>query len=189
MKNGPKLWTKLLNEAPKGSVLMGGAVVDFNYGHEAIDYDIFHEYKVGMPIVPVNWKFIEGNYNEEYKQGLKADGNHAIGSVYNYIVDGEHTVQLVGVHYHDPIHHFYNFDHSLTLGRFTKSGMFIHAEVFRAMQTHEVRYLSKNKNPEAIAKSLARARKKTTRYSGGHEGHWTFKGFQGEFKVKEGLLD
>ncbi len=186
MNNGPKLWNKLLNESPANAVLMGGAVIDWHLGHEAKDYDIFFEYKPGPPGVPENWELTEADFNDpvwaeahqqEYLQGVGEDGNNKIGSVNEYIVDGEHRVQLIGVMYKDPKMHFQNFDHSLTLGRYTKTGLFIHRRVFDSIRSHIVTYISKNHEPKAVERSFNRAKAKTKRYSGGHEGNWNFHNF------------
>ncbi len=53
-----QLWSQLLSEAPTGSVLMGGAVVDALLELEPKDYDIFHPYKLGLPKVPGYWQLI-----------------------------------------------------------------------------------------------------------------------------------
>lgn len=185
MNNGPKLWNKLLDEAPKGSLLMGGAVIDWHLGHEAKDYDIFHTYKIGEPNIPGNWSLIQ-NYQEpnwadahenEYLQGNDEHNNNPISSVYEYIVDGIHKVQLIGVNYDDPSVHFKNFDHSLTLGKYSKTGLFIHKKVFDSIHSHVVEYVSKNKTAKAVARSFLRARTKTKKYSGGQDGNWAYKGF------------
>lgn len=185
MNNGPKLWNKLLNESPAGSVLMGGAIIDWHLGHRAKDYDIFHTYKIGEPKIPPNWKMTV-NFNDpgwaeahqnEYLQGVDDNNNNTIGSIYEYLVDGVHKVQLIGVNYDKPEMHFKNFDHSLTLGRYTKNGLFIHRKVFDSIHNHVVQYVSKNHDPKAIERSFNRAKAKTKRYSGGHEGNWQFKGF------------
>lgn len=185
MNNGPKLWNKLLLEAPPTSLLMGGAVIDWHLGHEAKDYDIFHTYKPGEPVVPHTWEmkvdfndeaWLEQHQNE-YLQGIDADNNNPIGSIYEYLVDGEHKVQLIGVNYLNPAFHMKNFDHSLTLGRYTKAGLFIHKKVFDSIHSHVVQYVSKNNDPKAVLRSYNRAKAKTKKYSGGHDGNWDFKGF------------
>lgn len=196
MNNGPKLWNKLLAESPAGSVLMGGAIIDWHLGHEAKDYDIFHTYKVGLPFngaAPIGWKLTDANFNNEdwaaqhqneYLQGVNENNNHIIGSVYEYLVDGKHKVQLIGVHYPDPKTHFMNFDHSLTLGRYSKTGLFIHKKVFDTIHSRVVQYVSKNHDPEAVERSFNRAKAKTKKYSGGHEGNWGFNGFYAIQKQK-----
>ncbi len=181
--NGPKLWSKLLAEAPKDSVLMGGAVIDYMVDMEAKDYDIFHVYKPQPMIVPPNWELTDVNFNDEawvaqhqkeYLQGIDGNGNYPIGSVNEYIVDGEHKVQLIGVMYVDANQHFKNFDHSLTLGRYTKRGMFIHQKVFESFQTETITYVSKNPGPVQKVRSLERAKRKALKYGG----EWTYKGFE-----------
>lgn len=194
MHNGPKLWNKLLSEAPEGSVLMGGAVVDWHLGHEAKDYDIFHTYKVGEPVnLPPNWKMTEAQFNDEawaeahqqqYLQGIDENGGHPIGSVYEYMIDNHFIVQLIGVNYEDPKTHFKNFDHSLTLGRYTKTGLFIHKKVFDSIHNHVVEYVSKNHELESVQRSLARAKSKVKKYTADHGNNWAFKNFISKPKVE-----
>jgi len=179
MANGPKLWMKLISEAPKNSVLMGGAVVDYAYSvHlQPKDYDIFYTYQVGLPVLPPNWVKLDQDNQNEYEQG---NGNH-IGSVYDYLVDGVYRIQLIGVHFIDPKQHFKSFDHSLTLGVFSNKGMFIHRKAFESVQNETIEYISKNKEPKAVAKSLARAQKKADKYG------WLnpqFKGFDLAFNIE-----
>lgn len=180
------LWNKLLKEAPKDSVLMGGAIIDDLFGVAPKDYDIFHEYKVGEPVVPANWKMTEVDWNKpewveahqaDYLQGEDGQGNKKIGNVYEYIVDGEHKVQLIGVMYKNPSDHFKNFDHTLTLGRFGPKGLFIHRMVFLAKQYKVVSYVHKNLNPEVRERSFKRAQKKVARYGG----DWAYFGFKENF--------
>jgi len=169
MNNGPKLWADLIKQAPKGSVLMGGAVVDYLMGVIPKDYDIFHTYKEGMPKnLPPWWKYLEvvdeEAHGEEYFEGQNPDGNHSIGSIYNYLVSHKYRVQLIGVFYDDPKEHFKNFDHSLTLGRYTQNGLFIHDKVFRSIEGEYIEYVSKNKSAKAIARSMDRAKAKAQKY-------------------------
>lgn len=181
MQNDYNLWDKLLSEAPKRSVLMGGAPIDALVGLEPKDYDIFHEYRVGEPNVPNNWKMTNINFNdpvwvaehnEHYLQG--DNGAHkVIGSVYEYMVDGKYKVQLIGVYYKNPAEHLKNFDHSLTLARYTKRGLFIHRKVFETLDTRIIEYVGKNKSAEAKEKSLKRAMLKALKFGGG----WDFKNF------------
>lgn len=185
MINTPKLWNRLLEQSPKGSCLMGGAVVDYYFGMEAKDFDIFCEYNPWDGVLwtaPVNWVLTAQDFNnpewvaehqEQYKQGIDENGAHPIGSVNEYLVDGAHLVQLVAVMYKDPAKHFKNFDHSFTLGKYTKAGLFIHREVFKARDTKTIRYVSKNNDLAAKFKSLVRAHKKAAKYGFGYE----FKGF------------
>jgi hypothetical protein len=191
MKNGPKLWADLIKQAPKGSVLMGGAIVDYLMGVTPKDYDIFHTYKAGPVKVPPWWVPTEANFNdpvwaaqhqELYLQGQGEFGGNKIGSVYEYLVDGEYKVQLIGVNYEDPKQHFHNFDHSLTLGRYSKNGLWIHDLVFKSMEDEMVQYVSKNKFPKAVERSLIRAQKKTDRYG------WPnpmYIGFKPAFKINK----
>jgi hypothetical protein len=182
-----KLWNKLLAQSPKGSILMGGAVVDSLWSKTPKDYDIFYSYKPAAALdweVPENWKLTEADYNNpewvaqhqaEYAQGIDENGHNPISSVLEYLVDDEHLVQLVGVNYDKPVKHFKNFDHSFTLGWYNKTGLFIHKEVFRAQQSHTVRYVSKNKDPNAVSKSLDRAIAKVNKYEPWE--FWDFEGF------------
>lgn len=172
----------LLSEAPKGSVLMGGAIIDAVAGYQPKDFDIFHSYHVGEPEVPANWVKTAADFNDpvwiiqhnkDYMQGLGEEGQKVIGSVYEYVVAKAWTVQLIGVNYADPNEHFKNFDHSLTLGRFSKSGMFVHKKVFESLENNTVEYVSKNYSPAARHRSRDRAVAKTKRYGG----IWTLKGF------------
>lgn len=174
MDNGPKLWSDLIKQAPPGSVLMGGAVVDYIVGVEPKDFDIFHTYKVG-PVqgLPPWWVPTEANFNdpvwvekhqELYKQGIGDNGQHMIGSVYEYMVDGLYKVQLIGVMHVDPKMHFRTFDHTLTLGRYSKNGMWVHGKVFGSIETKSVEYISKDKHPDAVSRSLKRAMSKVERY-------------------------
>lgn len=189
MNNGTKLWDHLLAEAPAGAILMGGAVVDYAADQEPKDFDIFHTYKVGLPDVPENWVMTDANFNDpvwaeahkqEYLQGVEANGAEPIGSVYEYIVDGQYKVQLIGVQYDNPREHFKNFDHSLTLAWYGKPGLFVSRKVFRTFDDDTIRYVGKNKSPKAVMRSLIRAEAKAARYGG----EWKFAGFKAEVKVE-----
>jgi len=168
MDNGPKLWANLIKEAPKGSILMGGAVVDYIAGVKPKDYDIFHIYKEGQPILPPWWKFQPpvdiDIHHEEYIAVENPKGTHPIGSIYNYLVYDKYKVQLIGVFYDDPKSHFKNFDHSLTLGRWSQNGLFIHEKVFQSLEDKAIEYVSKNKSAKAIARSMDRAKAKAEKY-------------------------
>jgi len=179
--NGPKFWQKLLDGSPKGAVLMGGAIVDYVVGVEPKDYDIFYTYKPGL-IVPKDWQLEDvdfndadwlAKHNEEYLQGIDQNGNKPISSVIEYLVDGQ-RVQMVGVNYANPRKHFLNFDHSLTLAYFSDRGLFVHRKVLESTDSRTITYVSRNKDPKARAKSLARAQKKAARYGG----DWKFEGFE-----------
>lgn len=181
--NSPELWLKLLNEAPKGSVLMGGAIVDFMLGIEPKDYDIFHHYQPGMPEVPNYWKFIEMDYNDPVKiaehqadYGPLGNGN-PIGSVYNYDAGGL-KVQMIGITYADPRDYFSKFDHTLTLGSFSENGLFVHSKVFESIITKTVTCT----NDSRPLMSLARAQAKVARFDPSNFEFWAFEGFnnQGE---------
>lgn len=190
MSNGPKLWTKLLNESGFGNktLIMGGAIVDYAANVEPKDYDIFHQYSPGQPELPANWKMTKVDFNDEgwieehkelYAQGLDEQGNAPIGSVYEYLVDGEHLVQLIGVHYDDPKKHFKNFDHTLTLGWFSAKGLFVHRKVFQSFDTRTVEYIGKDQTAASKAKSYVRAIKKTMKYDANDPfaDMWNYKGF------------
>ena len=180
MWNKPDLWNALLKDAPAGSVLMGGAIRDFYWGYEAKDYDIFYRYKPGVPEIE-GWKYIpreppvEGIDPEYDIQAL--NGTNPIGCVYDYdvsIADHIHRVQLVGVHYTNPMDHFANFDHSLTLGIWDKQGLFLHKKLVMSFENKTVECLN-HSNPQ---KSMARATAVIKRLSpyGGVD-HWKFLNF------------
>lgn len=184
MVNEPKLWDKLLAESPKGSVLMGGAVIDYMFATHVNDYDIFYSYQPGVDLnIPANWTMTEVKFNdpewikaheEAYLQGVDENGANPISTVYEYLVDGEHKVQLIGVNYDNPLKHMRNFDHSLTLGSYTKNGMTIHRKVFESIDNHTVTYVSKNHDLHAVTRSLERAQKKTLKMP---FGDWQYVGF------------
>ena len=186
--NGPKVWDRILNTVPFEAVIMGGAVIDYLYGWKVNDIDVFHTYKVGEPfaITPPGWQMLE-KFNEpdwveahqqQYLQGINEFGQHPVGSVYDFLVDGHIKVQLIGVHYNDPKTHFHNFDHSLTLGRYTKNGMFVHRKVFETVANHVVEYTCPYKNEEHMVRALERAKAKVKKVTGGvGGGGWTYRGF------------
>lgn len=185
MNNSPALWDHLLKYVPKGSALMGGAVVDYLLGVPVNDYDIFYPYHPGQGfILPGDWKLTEANFNdpvwikeheEAYLQGVDEFGNHPIATVYEYMVDGIHKVQLIGVHYEKVVTHLKNFDHSLTLASYDKKGMFVHQKVFESYDNKIIKYVSKNHEAKAVMKSLARAHKKAAKV--GIDFDWQFEGF------------
>lgn len=192
MNNGPKVWNQLLAGSPEGSVIMGGAIVDYMASQYFIgdtnpkDFDIFHTYHVGMPDVSAMWEYVPMNYNDKVQALLhKMDygEDKKIGSVYNYnvvvpgIFGGNQIVriQMIGVHYEDPKDHFQNFDHTLTLGSYSENGLFIHQKVFESLTNKEVTYL--RKEPDAGSKSWLRASNKVVRYNPGNLDSWVFKGF------------
>jgi hypothetical protein len=194
MNNSPALWDKLLKQVPKGSALMGGAVVDYLLGLPVNDYDIFYTYKPGQGhIFPGNWQMSEAYFNdpvwikqheEMYMQGVDEFGNHPISSVVEYLVDGEHKVQMIGVNYLDPLKHLKNFDHSLTLASYDAKGMFVHKKVFQSYESKIIEYVSKNLAADAVQKSLMRAHKKAAKI--GIEHDWQYKGFIPKPKVALG---
>lgn len=194
MTNNPQLWDKLLAAAPQGSALMGGAIVDYLLGIPVNDYDIFYTYIPGHQyILPASWVPTEAKFNdlqwvkeheEAYLQGIDENGNHPISTVFEYLVDGEHKVQLIGVNYDNPTKHLKNFDHSLTLATYTAKGMFVHKKVFQSKESNTIEYISKNKEIGAVTKSLIRAQKKIKRLGAAYGEHqaWTYKGFHGGIK-------
>lgn len=192
MNNGPKVWNQLLAGSPEGSVIMGGAVVDYmasNYllgNTQPKDFDIFHTYHPGKPDVNPIWEYVPMNYNDEVQADIhKLDygDDNKIGSVYNYEVVvpsifGGHEivrVQMIGVHYEDPKEHLQNFDHSLTLGSYSENGLFVHQKVFESFMNKEVTYI--RKEPDETHKSYLRAWQKITRYDPNGLNDWVFKGF------------
>jgi len=185
MANGQKLWTELLKGAPKGSVLMGGAIVDLLADIEPKDYDIFCTYAPGYQNnIPKTWKRNPVNFEEllkkeEYLAGEQEGGGlNPIIEVTNFTVDGAYLVQLIALAYENPVEHFKNFDHSLTLGRWTDKGLFIHKKVFESLNNDTVWFVGKNKSAERRMKSLERAKKKVTRYVGVAGAlDWDFQGF------------
>jgi len=194
MMNSPQLWDQLLAVAPKGSALMGGAIIDYLLGIPVNDYDIFYTYHPGMGhLFPDNWKMTNADFNdpvwvkehdEWYLQGVDEAGNNPISSVIEYLVDGAHKVQMVGVNYAKPLKHLANFDHSLTLASYTTKGMFVSKKVFQSSDTNTITYVSNNKSPDAVAKSFVRAQKKAARIGG----DWQFKGFEVKAKQKNPLF-
>lgn len=192
MKNDPQLWSELLKGFPATAVLMGGAPRDFFYSVEAKDYDIFVPYQVGQPDLPANWEYQEMNYNdpaalavhqEDYLQQPGADnnGNLPVGSVYNYkvknmwdIVD----VQIIGVHYPDPVMHMKNFDHTLCLAAFSlERGLYFAPEFMTSMVDRSVKAIHLRHN------TLDRAQRAVKRISNGNEWLWDFHGFHQEEAV------
>lgn len=200
MNNGPKVWNRLLNSCPDNSLVMGGAVIDWWLGHKPNDIDIFYPYKHGggpFAITPPGWVLSDADFNDpvwvaehdaQYMQGVDKNGDHPICVVTEYIVDGDLKVQMIAVNYKNAAEHFKNFDHTLTLGRYSKNGLFIHRKVFETMATHVVQYVSKDRSALSIVRSLERAKKKTTKYSGGHEGDWDFEGFTIQQPKKNAFL-
>lgn len=186
--NNPELWRQLLQQAPKGSVLMGGAVVDFMCGIQPKDYDIFYRYHPGMPEVSVNWMFVEMDYNDpvqlkqhnaDYQQ-LNNGQPNPIGAVYNYkvpSVEGVLDVQMIGVQYQDPKDHFQNFDHTLTLGSYSETGMFVHEKVFESLATKTITYIGKD-NPKAKMRSRNRALEKASRIDPNGWMNWNTPNFE-----------
>lgn len=184
--NSPALWDKLLQYVPKGSALMGGAIIDYLLGIPVNDYDIFYSYHPGQGfILPGNWVPTKAEFNNpvwvkehenQYAQGVDEFGNHPISVVYEYLVDGEHKVQLIGVNYDKPIKHMKNFDHSLTLASYDAKGMFVHKKVFESKDNHIITYVNKNMEANAVIKSIGRAQKKIAKMP--FDGHaWELQGF------------
>lgn len=186
--NGHQLWEYLLNQSPEGAVLMGGAIVDTFASIKVNDFDIFYTYIPGIKQPnwepPANWKLTDQDFNdpewlaehqEKYLQGVDKNGDHPISVVSEYLVDNLYTVQLIGVNYDNPLLHFKNFDHSLTLGYFSTKGYYLSRRVIDSCAQKTITYLSKNKDPAAKARSFERAAYKAARY--GDNGEWKFIGF------------
>lgn len=184
--NSPKLWDELLSHVPKGSALMGGAIVDYLLGLPVHDYDIFYSYHHGQGfILPGNWVMTAADFNdpawikeheEMYLQGVDEFGNNPISSVIEYLVADEHKVQLIGVNYDNPMKHMKNFDHSLTLASYNGRGMFVSSKVFKSYEKHTIEYVNKNLEAKAVARSFLRAKKKIAKIPA--DGHaWELKGF------------
>lgn len=191
--NNPKVWDQLLAGSPEGSVLMGGAVVDYIASMYMVgetqpkDYDIFHRYTPGMPDVSPAWEYIEMDYNNPHMLA-KHDADYLdhegqIGSVYNFdvLVDdgfeyGKVRVQMIGVNYADPRDHFPNFDHSLTLGSYSDNGLFVHSKVFESLRNKTIEYVSKLPYKP---KSWTRAAHKALRYDAMNFAKWKYINFPG----------
>ena len=183
--NGPLLWADLLADCPKRAVLMGGAVVDYvaaqwGVGNgEPKDYDIFYPYKPGLPDMPEGWEYqvpdvAEAAHQAEYVADV--DHKHPIGAVYTYKV-GFLKVQLIGLMLPDPRDYFKMFDHSLTLGYYTKSGMFVHKRVFDSLVNQQITFVAKDRGPKQKIKSYKRAINKLEHYHADlHE--WELIGFE-----------
>jgi hypothetical protein len=192
MKNDPQLWAELLKQVPLNCVLMGGAPRDFFYSVEAKDYDIFHPYAVGMPDVPGNWEFVEMNYNDpvqlaahqaDYLEqpGVGNNGQLPIGSVYNYKVKNMWDVvdvQLIGVHYPDPVMHLANFDHTLCLAAYSlDKGLYYAPPFMDSMIARTVKAINLRHN------TLERAQAAVKKISNGNEWLWDYQGFHLEEAV------
>lgn len=176
--NNPGTWDELLDVAPFGSILAGGAIVDFVMDHDAKDYDIFHHYKLGMPVTPASWVYVEPgpDHDEDYVQNEAGVNVGKIGSVYNYdvTVDGDAIVrvQMIGVMM-EPTHYMKTFDHSLCLGAYTQDGLTVHKQVFQSLKNQQVFCLSDYNKP----KSLERALRKVKKYDPDGYANWAFINF------------
>jgi hypothetical protein len=178
LTNSLQTWNELLDAAPQGAVLMGGAIRDWACNHEAKDYDIFYNYRPGVHEAP-NWEYIPRNYDPGLfdQRAHDADYNdRAIGSVYDYDVrvsNGQSVrVQLIGVHFNDPREHFRSFDHTLTLGRYGAKGLYIDKRMSDALVTRTVTWLHGDKD-----KALERAQRAVSRVDPGEEAEWNYQGF------------
>jgi hypothetical protein len=178
MNNSPMLWQEFLTYMPKGSLLAGGAVVDFVFGHLAKDFDIFVNKNAVMAELPGNWKYVPPvdmvAHLAEYDIEAK-DGTNPILAVEDFDVDFGGTiyrVQRITLDC-DPIDHIKSFDHSLTLGVFGPSGLKVSGRVFKSMQTKTVELLN-NKRPE---KSMLRAQRKIIKLDPEGQNMWAFKGW------------
>lgn len=183
MTNHPTLWDSLLDKAPAGSILMGGAVRDMYVGKEAKDYDIFYPYMISVvPEIP-GWKYLPRDPHDQAKIDEDydiepADGTpNPIAAVYDYDVAIANLdiirVQLIGLHYIKPKEHFKNFDHTLTLAAYTDKGLFIDKRLMQSIENNTVTLIN-NMNPE---KSLQRAKKVIERIDPHGAPNWTYQGF------------
>lgn len=168
---------------------MGGAIIDYLLGLPVNDYDIFYPYHPGQGILlDDTWVPTAADFNdpawvkeheEQYLQGIDEFGNHPIATVFEYLVEDEHKVQLIGVHYDNPLKHMKNFDHSLTLASYNSRGMFVSKKVFESTGNHVIKYVNKNHEFNTVMKSLVRAQKKIAKMPfDGHE--WELEGFDFE---------
>lgn len=197
MINGPEIWNKLLEVAPKGSVLMGGAVRDYILYKEPKDYDIFYPHTIGLPEIP-GWTYKENpdqvahqaeyDIMQEPGEGIQLKPNSPIAAVWDYeVVIGKKydvgtwgykdliaKVQLIGLHYDKVTKHFKNFDHTLTLGMYRReNGMFVDSRLFESIYNETVT-CTNNARPE---KALARAKSVVQRINPNGAEFWNYQGF------------
>lgn len=190
MNNTIQTWNKLLEAAPEGSVLMGGAIRDWHFCKEAKDYDIFYSYNPGIPQIK-GWTYkprphdaeIQAEYNINGMNGL-----HPIAAVYDYevpigykyaltpkgainLVPDQVKVQLIGVQYDNPVQHFANFDHTLVLGLFgLNTGLYISPKFFESIRNKSIT-CTNNSSP---GKSLLRAKNAVNRLDPQGAQDWNF---------------
>ena len=164
-QNSPALWRYLLEQYPRRGVLMGGAVIDFLCDKPAKDYDIFVPYNWldEQPKVLPNWvaEPLPDALDEiYYEQGEPVK----IGRVDNYTVDKKYKVQIIHVLYKDPREYFKSFDHSLTLGMYTRRGLIIDDRALESFETHVIKYVAPDFNGAKGAKAFVRAQAKAAKY-------------------------
>lgn len=187
MINGPKFWNSLLDKCPAGSILMGGAVRDFIVGVEPKDFDIFYPYRPMYPAIE-GWEYKEYNQAEAAKRredyGLDEDGanvnaeRNPLAIVRNYEIpvadDADPIkVQLMGVHFNDARHMYRLFDHTLTLGRYSRKGLFVDARLFESLDTKTVTCTNGHRGEN----SLNRAKRVVARIDPQGVNDWNFLGF------------
>lgn len=170
--NNPRTWNQLLNKAPEGAILMGGAIRDFLGNFEAKDYDIFYSYTwpFSPPIIP-GWI-----YRPRLDKAYGAEWGNSIAAVWDYETLIENTpikIQLVGVMYDDPLKQINNFDHTLTLGVYGPGGMYVDSRLFQSIFNKTVTCTNNNK-PD---KSLIRAQNAVKKIDQHGADNWTYQGF------------
>lgn len=183
INNGPEIWSKLLDEAPEGSILMGGAVVDWAFHPDIIpnDFDLWMPYEVGYTPEIAGWHLIKAHGFDHINQYMH-DGHHqtTVGSVNTYLRDHPNNpnqvikIQIMGVMDQDPKSQFSKFDHSLTLGSFSDQGLFVHKMVYDSFNIKTV-VCTNGSKPEV---SLKRAKKKVKKYCPVTYDEWIFIGFE-----------
>lgn len=149
--NNPLTWDLILAQSPRNSIIAGGAPRDYFFGHEAKDYDVFYRYQPGLPINGVqgwNYVFRDVTNRQDYENmgGLENGINrNPIGCVYDYDVQipdqGVARIQMIGVHYPDPIDMLENFDHTLTLGYYTGFNLVYDKRLVNDARSNEVHIL------------------------------------------------
>lgn len=175
-KNGPKFWSQLLEEAPEGSILMGGAVIDWVHHSSLVphDFDIWcPNLGDGVPMID-GWQHVNSNFGEDYMGMPHLDQPALINAVHTYshsFNDYQHCkVQLMSVINNDPASAFSKFDHTLTLGSFSETGLFVHSMVYESFETKTVTCI----NQSDPYKSKLRALSKVKRYVPAKWGEWKF---------------
>lgn len=169
--NGPELWRKILAGAPAGSVIMGGAIVDYVLGIQPKDFDVYCPIDAPFPL-GTTWK-LAGN-PADYKEYQDVD--FPIKSICNYTDHGV-KIQLMQTYSNDPTKVFKHFDHSLTKGLYSKKGIFVSDCVYKTLETGEVRFVGKTESVEKRYKSLLRAHAKIAKYDPQGFDNWKFINF------------